>query len=292
MTATPRLRRSRTSGVLGRVVVVSFLATAMVLGLGLDTARSDARQTQRGFALIWDPRYDGPQFVQSLREMVEVGATWVQFTPSWGQEASNASAIARTPQTVSDDNLERAIALAHSYGLKVFLTPHLYLPGMESRHHPPRRSRGLVASHTASVISTGGDAQRLGVEQFAVGSELSSITDDRPARLQVIGKYGLCMTAPHSIRQTRANTRASRSGMRSTMIGIDAYFRSARVHHRRGRVATVMGAHPGRDGRGSARYGRKILFTEAGYTSQAGTTTRPNNWRLSTPSTSRTGGGL
>jgi hypothetical protein len=34
---------------------------------------------------------------------------------------------------------------------------------------------------------------------------------------------------------------------------------------------------------GSARYGRKILFTEAGYTSQEGTTTRPNDWMLGTP---------
>jgi hypothetical protein len=32
----------------------------------------------------------------------------------------------------------------------------------------------------------------------------------------------------------------------------------------------------------SARTGRKILFTEAGYTSQEGTTTRPNSWMLGT----------
>jgi hypothetical protein len=53
---TPRLRPSRAFLVIGWVVVVSFLAAAMVLGqsLRLDTARSDARQTQRGFALIWD----------------------------------------------------------------------------------------------------------------------------------------------------------------------------------------------------------------------------------------------
>ena len=34
---------------------------------------------------------------------------------------------------------------------------------------------------------------------------------------------------------------------------------------------------------GSARFGRKVLFTEAGYTSQQGTTTQPNNYQLGTP---------
>ena len=131
MTTTPRPRPRWAFLVIGRVVVVSLLATAMVLGpsLGLGTARADAGGTQRGFALIWGPYYDGPQMAQSLREMVEVGATWVQFTPTWGQEARNASEIARTPRTVSDDSLERAIALAHEYGLKVFLTPHLIAAG-------------------------------------------------------------------------------------------------------------------------------------------------------------------
>jgi hypothetical protein len=31
----------------------------------------------------------------------------------------------------------------------------------------------------------------------------------------------------------------------------------------------------------SAQYGRKILFTEAGFTSQQGTTTDPSNWMIS-----------
>ena len=42
--------------------------------------------------------YDGPQVEQAFREMVEVGATWVQLIPTWYQETRNSSEIARTPQ--------------------------------------------------------------------------------------------------------------------------------------------------------------------------------------------------
>src|SRR4051812_34035023 len=139
--------------------------------------------------LIWDAGYDGPQFAQSLHEMAEVGATWAKFIPAWGQEARNASAIARTPRTVSDDNLQRAIALAHEHGLKVFLAPfvNLPIPELESSGVIRPDDRGAwFASYTAFISHYAAMAQRLGVEQFAVGSELSSITDDRPAWLQVI----------------------------------------------------------------------------------------------------------
>ena len=56
MTTTPRPRPRRAFLVIGRVVVVSvLLVAATVLGQSFssDTARSDARGTQRGFTLIW-----------------------------------------------------------------------------------------------------------------------------------------------------------------------------------------------------------------------------------------------
>src|ERR1700754_3860165 len=114
----------------GRLGAVSLLVAAMMIGqsLGLSCAAAEPAGTQRGFALIWSPFYNGPQIAQSLGEMANVGANSVQFTPAWGQQATNASAIARTSVTMSDDNLERAIALAHNHGLKVLLTPHVNVP--------------------------------------------------------------------------------------------------------------------------------------------------------------------
>ena len=285
MTPTPRPRPRLAFLVIGRVVVVSLLLAAMVLGqsVGSDNAVAEPGGTQRGFALIGDPLYDGPQIAQSLGEMAEVGATWVQFTPAWGQNARNASAIARTPQTVSDDHLERTIALAHNYGLKVFLTPHLYVPN-ESRSTIRPDDRGAwFASYTAFISYYAAMAQRLGVEQFAVGSELSSISDDRPGWLQVIQEvraryHGTVLYAADAYEAARVPFWDALD-----LIGIDAYFplsatptTDVSVLQRSWEpIRAEMAA-------GAARYGRKILFTEAGYTSQEGTTTRPNDWMLGT----------
>jgi hypothetical protein len=271
--------------VIGRVVVVSLLAASIMLGPspGFGSAVADAGGTQRGFALIWNPLYDGPQIAQSLGEMAEVGATWVQFTPAWGQEARNASAIARTPLTVSDDNMERAIALAHNYGLKVFLTPHLYLPNESRSTIRPDDHGDWFASYTAFISHYAAMAQRLGVEQFAVGSELSSISDDRPGWLQVIREvraryHGTVLYAADPDEAARVPFWDALD-----LIGIDAYFPLSAVSTTdvsvlqrswepiRAELAAL-----------SAKYGRKILFSEAGYTSQEGTTTRPNFWMLST----------
>ena len=273
---------------IGRVVVVSVLLPAtMVLGAscGSETARSDVRQTQRGFALIWDAGYDGPQIAQSLREIAEVGATWVEFTPGWGQQSTNASAIAPTPLTVSDDNLERAIALAHEDGLKVFLTPHLHLPipQLQSRSTIRPDDRGAwFASYTAFISHYAAMAQRLGVDQFAVGTELSSISDDRPGWLQVIREVRARYHGP--LLYTAAPDEATRVPFWDALdiIGISAYF-SLSTASTTDVSALQRSWEPIRAemAAGSARYGRPILFTEVGFTSQEGTTTDPANWLLS-----------
>jgi hypothetical protein len=272
--------------VIGQVVVSVLLATNMVVGQSCssDTATSDARQTQRGFALISNPHYDGPQIAQSLAEMAEVGATWVQFTPAWGQNAKNASAIARTPLTVSDDILERAIALAHNYGLKVFLTPHLYLPNESRSTIRPDDRAAWFASYAGFISHYAAMAQRLGVEQFAVGSELASISDDRPGWLQIIREV---RARYHStVLYAAEPDEAARVPFWDALdlIGIDAYYPLSEASTTD--VAALQRSwEPIRAAmaEGSAKYGRKILFTEAGYTSQEGTTTRPNDWALGTP---------
>jgi hypothetical protein len=274
--------------VIVRVVVSVLLATVMVLGASCDlhTPAADPGGTQRGFALIWHPFYDGPQIAQSLVEMADVGATWVQFTPTWGQQARNASAIARTPLTMSDDNLERAIALAHNRGLKVYLTPHLALPNpqLEARStiRPDDRA-AWFASYTNFISHYAAMAQRLGVEQFAVGSELGSISDDRPGWLQVIREvraryHGTVLYAASGHEAARVPFWDALD-----IIGIDAYFPLSATST--ADVSVLQRAwEPIRAAmaEGAAKHGRKILFTEAGYTSQEGTTTRPNDWALGT----------
>jgi hypothetical protein len=272
-------------------VIAMLLAAAVVLGhsRGSEPAVGDAGVVplQHGFALpTWEEGgYDGPQVEQSFREIVEVGGRWVEFTPTWYQETRNASEIARTPKTVSDAGLERAITLAHANGLKVFLKPHVDLPnpGQDSRNNIRPDDRGAwFASYTAFISNYAAMAARLGVEQFAVATELSSTTDDRAAWLQVIrtvrAQYHgtLVYAAGDDFRRVPFWDAVD-------VIGIDAYWPVSK-----GPTTDVLVLQQSWEpiraelAALAARYGRKILFTEAGYTSQQGSTTNPSSWRLST----------
>jgi hypothetical protein len=275
-------------------VVPILLAAAVVLGhsqgAGPVVVDAGIGTTQRGFALATSEEggYDGPQVEQAYREMVEVGATWVELTPVWYQETRNASEISRTPSTASDAGLERAITLAHEHGLKVFLKPHLNLPnpgpGMPDSRTKirPDDHEAWFASYTAFISHYAAMAERLAVEQFAMATGLSSIIDDRAAWLQVIRTvraqyHGTVVYAAEVDEYTRVPFWDA-----VDVIGINAYWQLSKASTTdvlvlqrswesiRAELAVF-----------SAKYDRKILFTEAGYTSQEGTTTDPSNWRVS-----------
>lgn len=241
---------------------------------------------QRGFALpTWQvDGYDGPGVEQALREVKAIGAGWVQFTPTWFQQDRYANEMVRTSGTVSDAGLERAIGLAKAQGLRVFLKPHVDLPvpGQDSRNNiVPADPEVWYAAYTEFITHYAAIAERLGVEQFAMGTEFSSISSDRAAWVQVIEAV--------RARYSGALTYASGRDWATVpfwdaldLIGIDAYLTLAQT-------ATDDVAALQRSWSAlvddladlSARHGRRILFTEAGFTSQRGTVTDPSNWRIS-----------
>ncbi len=247
-----------------------------------------AGPTQRGFALpTWAKGgYAGSQVEQSLREMAAVGATWVQLVPTWYQETTNASVIARSPSTVSDAGLERAITLAHQHRLRVFLKPHVDLPSPARGDHStirPDNRQAWFASYTAFISHYAAMAARTGVEQFAVGTELASISDDRAAWLQVTQSvraqyHGTLVYAADPDEYQRVSFWDA-----VDLIGVDAYWPlslasttdASALGQSWNSIRADLAAF-------SAQHGRKVLFTEAGYTSQDGTTTHPADWTLST----------
>lgn len=251
------------------------------------SSHAEADGRQRGFALpTWQvDGYDGPALEQALREVQALGANWVQFTPTWFQPHRHANEMVRTSGTVSDAGLERAIGLAQRQGLRVFLKPHVDLPvpGQDSRNNiVPTDPEAWYAAYTGFITHYAAIAQRLGVEQFAVGTEFSSISSDRDAWLQVID----------AVRERYNGVLTYASGRdwatvpfwdALDLIGIDAYLPLAEAGT--ADVVTLQrgwGSVLGDLANLSAQYGRRILFTEAGYTSQRGTVTDPSNWRIST----------
>lgn len=263
------------------LAVITVFATS--LGCQSSVAQPAAPQ-QRGFALpTWEVTgYDGPGVEQSLREIRALGANWVQFTPTWYQQTTTSSHIYRTEKTVSDSGQERAITLAHQLGLKVLLKPHLNLTPQGSNRIAAQDRAAWFASYTAFITHYADMAQRLGVEQFAVATELAQMTADRAAWLQVIGAVRQIYDGPL--------TYASSTDWEQVpfwdaldIIGLDIYAPLSDTPTTD--VAALQRAAESfipRLAALSERCNRKILFTEAGYTSQVGTATDPSSWRIST----------
>lgn len=267
--------------------VLSLLVALAGVGYAVSAvpAQGEPGPIQRGFALpTWNADgYGGPQVSAAMSGISAVGGTWVQLNPTWYQNSTGASQIVRTSQTATDAGLERAIDSAHAQGLKVFLKPHVDLTGEGSRSLiAPADRKAWFSSYTAFIGHYAALAARTGVEQFAVGTELASVSDDRDAWLQVIG----------SVRSQYRGTLvyAADPGEYAEvpfwdavdLIGIDAYWPLsasptadvAALEQAWAPIRSDLAAF-------SARSGRRILFTEAAYASQQGTTTRPHDWTIS-----------
>jgi hypothetical protein len=267
-------------------VVAALLGVMAAVSAFGPCAIAEASSQERGFALpSWQANgLDGPDVEQSVREVRAVGATWVQFTPTWYQQNRNASQVAPTHKTVRDSGLERAIGIAHGAGLKVLLKPHIDLPvpGQDSRNNIlPGDRKSWFESYTGFITHYAAIAQRLGVEQFAMGTELSSLSNDRASWLPVI----------RAVRDAYRGTVLYAAGRdyetaafwdQLDLIGVDAYLPLS-DRPTSDVDALKRGWQPAVDGLGAlaAQYDRGVVFTEAGFTSQRGTVTDPSNWRVS-----------
>ncbi|KWX56727.1 hypothetical protein ASJ79_02130 [Mycobacterium sp. NAZ190054] len=269
------------------MAVAVCLATAVALtvlpGRWPGTADAQDIGQQRGFALptFLVTGYDGPDVEQSLREIKALGANWVQFNPAWYQDGRTSSRILRTSKSVSDAGQERAIQLAHQMGLKVLLKPALNLEGVGSNHIAPADHETWFGAYTEFITHYAAMAQRLGVEQFAIATELSSITHNREGWLRVIqavrDRYDGPLTYAAGPDWERVPFWDALD-----LIGIDAYAPlsptpTADVAALRRAAETYLD----RLAAMAATHDRKILFTEAGFTSQQGTATDPSSWRIS-----------
>lgn len=219
-----------------------------------------------------------------INEIIDVGARWIQLTPTGYQGSEDANEITLTSQTPTDGGLERAISLAHEHGLKVFLKPHVDVsksPGSQAKIRPNDLD-SWFESYTSFVSHYADIAARLKVEEFAVGTELAGVSSDRDHWLDIIRvvrvRYkGTLVYAANFNEYTHVSFWDALD-----LIGIDAYW-SLSQKPTSDAAVLKQAWKPIRVNLAAfaAANHRRILFTEAGYTSAHGTTTRPYSWTIS-----------
>lgn len=242
-------------------------------------------EQQRGVALpTYDRRgYDDARTDTYLRQIEDVGARWVQVNPTWYQETTRAHDIASTSQTPTDAGVAKAIALAHAHGLKVLLKPHVDLrDGQDRAVIRPDDPDRWFASYAAFITHYARLAGRTRVEEFAVGTELAGVSNQRDRWLGVVRAVRSHYSGPLVYAANYDEYLQVAFWDALDLIGVNAFW--------------PLGDRPSSDpavlrqawrpmlhglAKFAAQRHRRILFTEAGYTSQRGATTLPYSWTVS-----------
>jgi hypothetical protein len=239
---------------------------------------------QRGLVLpTWERSgYSSTDTGDALRGIASVGANWVQFVPNWYQATRMSSEIAPTDSTVSDDDLRYVIGLARAQGLKVLLKPHVDpADGSHRSGIEPGDPDAWFRSYRAFITHYADMARELGVDQFAVGTELRGVSSDRDRWLGVIRDVRSRYAGPLLYAANHDEYEGVSFWDAVDLVGIDAYWQLSSeptVDVSRLQAAFV----PIRDdlAKFAVRVHRRILFTEAGYPSQVGSAVEP--WNVST----------
>lgn len=173
------LQKINLSQFITAVILLSFITRAAYPQI---SGMPDALM-QKGMCYVtWDKtQLLTPYSDKSLEKLVSIGAEYIALCPTFYQERHDSTVIKRTDQTPSDKSLFHAIKKAHELGLKIMLKPHLDLIDNydgtywradigffnEQDWQKWFREYEKFITHYADM------AERLGVEIFCVGTELS-----------------------------------------------------------------------------------------------------------------------
>jgi hypothetical protein len=142
------------------------------------------RTPWRGFNALQTSKvaWNSPAARQSLLEMVALGANSVALIPFLKQSNANSTDV-RAATNVTNMQLIAAIKTAHQLGLKVVIKPQVlvrksWAGGIYFKDH--NRLHRWFKNYSAHILMYARMSQKLGVEAFVIGTELSKIAKDLP----------------------------------------------------------------------------------------------------------------
>ncbi|WP_328870662.1 hypothetical protein OHT76_11425 [Streptomyces sp. NBC_00287] len=260
--------------------------TAVLLAVGGCTPEREEAPVIRGITLPswYRTDYDSPAADRYLRDIRATGAGWVTFTPTWYQQRRSDSVLRPTEETASDAGLRRIVRRAHAHGLKVMIKPHVDLPGDGDRAEiRPRDRAAWFTSYRRFITHYADLAAATDAEQFAVGTELAGVSGHRTEWSEVVDAVRERYDGTLTYAANYDEYRKVGFWKQLDLIGIDAYWPLSKRPTQSGdRLRKAWEPIGERLAAYSREQGRRILFTEAGYVSQRGTTTAPYDWTVST----------
>ncbi|MFD9790572.1 hypothetical protein ACFWXK_06420 [Streptomyces sp. NPDC059070] len=227
--------------------------------------------------------YGGPRARQYLADIAHTGARWVVFTPTWYQKNTEESGQRPTEETASDASLRGISALARAAGLKVMLKPHVDLvDGTDRAEIRPADRAAWFTSYERFITHYADLARETGAERFVVGTELAGVSADGAAWHRVVAAVRSHYRGPLTYAANYDEYAKVAFWQDLDVIGVDAYWPLAeKPTTDAGALARAWRPIADELAAFSASRHRPVLFTEAGYTSQRGSTTAPYSWTVS-----------
>jgi len=265
-------------------LVVAGLTALGVIAIG-GTSEKLRDDWQRGMNLtaFLPGAYSGPKAAEALETAQAAGTDLIALAPTSYMANASANEVAVDPgKTPTDDSVLDAATKAHALGMEVAIKPHVdVLDGTFRGEIHPSEPEAWFRSYRHLVDRYAGLARQARAEVLVIGTELTSMTDDRSdeaawrdliagARERFDGRITFAANWVQGAEQITFWDALD-------YIGIDAYMPlKTRDETDPGVDALVAAWHPHIDGMRALneRWGKPVLFTELGYESRLGTAAR------------------
>ena len=254
--------------------------------------------------------YNSSDFDQSIANLASLNVNWVTFTVFWFMNTSSDTIMGPRPDlyTASDSSLEHAIQKAHGLNMQVALKPMVDVLDGAWRGSISPSNWTLWFANYASFIDYYANLSRAnGVELFVVGCELRSsqsyVSNWRQVISGVRALFSGNLTYAANWDSYSVYSKVPSYGWEPVTfwdaldyVGVDAYFPLTNSYNPTVEQLVGNWSQSGASGWWGtgfnwtnelyatyANTGKKIIFTEIGYTSQNGTNTQP--WTYVPPPT-------
>lgn len=255
------------------------LIAALLAGFA---AAAQGKPAVYGFNLpTWQAEtYAKKETLRSLKALKKTGAKWVAFTPTWYVERLDSVSIARTSSTPTDASLKAVIRWARKLGLKVVLKPHIDVLTEEFRGAlKPADEDAWFKSYEEFILGYAGLAESTGCSLFIVGTELSSLSGPFHGKRwdRIIGLVRERYSGKLTYAANWDAVHLTPFWERLDYIGVDGYYPVPGADAAGMRVGWAV--HKAHLAVLAARWGRPLLFTEIGLTSQTDANMKPAEWK-------------
>src|SRR5688572_1708717 len=218
--------------------------------------------------------YGSPDSAASLRALAALGVSWVSLTPFGFQRTEKDTEIrwSGTRIAETDERVKGAAAQARASGMRVMLKPHLWLrPPQWPGTVDPGSDAGWAAwfaSYRPFILHYAALAESEGMDALCIGNELQRATLREAEWRALIAEIRGVYKGPLTYGATAEEVFGVRFWDALDFIGVSAYYPlvDARTPTR---AAVAAGWVPVKAQLAalSARYKKKVVFTEIGYRS-------------------------